>query len=168
MDFTIEVEKKSEKVNLRALDILHKDCGGGKLKVQEIRAVKGDIDFFFERKKFIELTCGRCQRRVWVRQNENLREKIFGTAVDGQIRKFSFLEGRISRRLTKRIIDSSNSVGRVIQREVEKKKPEEKIEEIHCPYCGGQLMPKGTYCPSCGANLSDRVSELTIEKTEQE
>ncbi|XOB46751.1 MAG: hypothetical protein ACKKMV_01005 [Candidatus Nealsonbacteria bacterium] len=181
VSFTIEVEKKEkdEEFSFEDLNIYHGECKG-KLKVSEINGKIKKEWPYYNKESYLELACHKCKTRIWVRMKENLQTKILNTAIN-DTKEYIWGEngywgkgyqGKILKKYSPKILsneacDFSRVEISLKQKKAERqKKPEEKIEEIHCPYCGGQLTPKGVYCPFCGTNIADRILEITTKKTE--
>ncbi len=86
-------------------------------------------------------------------------ETIMKTALDSQKRTVSS-HGEINRSHSKYSHDVLGKKGGIdidtysviVVREI---KPGE-APETNCLYCGGKLMPKGSYCPFCGTKTEDR------------
>jgi len=96
MTFTIEVEKKGkdEEFGFEDLEMSHKECNGGRVKQSvfhvEIYHCWGD-GYYPAR----ELTCTRCGRTVWIREQSDASAEIITTTIDGQERKIEGCQGEV-------------------------------------------------------------------------
>lgn len=96
MGFTIEVKKKAkdEEFSFEDLEMFHRECCGGKIKVEEYSFCGGghrrNGEVFAYADRGIRLICLRCGlRKILDYKNEEAVAGLFKTAVDGQKRKLT-------------------------------------------------------------------------------
>jgi len=160
MDFTIvikKVEYDKEIKDISDLELFHGECYDGRIEATEIS--KGRL--FKDTSKgwpHLAFVCTKCKTRVWVSPSDDPYVKIFKTAVDGKKRRMS--SSKSEEGWCDGVHADYDSNEMFNYRRVYVYVSQKGVNELFCPYCGGQLMPEGSYCPFCGINVEDRVKEL--------